>query len=106
MKKSILTTMMGLLAISISAQQPVSPNGRLSVDNTAQGFSVSYLQQPALHIPVVGYEGVKTKRLKWRFSGLKLSDYHMISGKKEYCSNDANEYRAKLNKNLQLVLRL
>ena len=106
MKKSILTTMLCLLAISISAQQPVSPNGRLSVDNTAQGFSVSYLQQPALHIPVVGYEGVKTKRLKWRFSGLKLSDYHMISGKKEYCSNDANEYRAKLNKNLQLVLRL
>ena len=48
MKKSILTTMMCLLAISISAQQPVSPNGRLSVDNTAQGFSVSYLQQPAL----------------------------------------------------------
>ena len=106
MKKYLILAFLCIGAISTMAQCPVSPNGRLSVNNTAQGFSVSYLQQPALHIPVVGYEGVKTKRLKWRFSGLKLSDYHMISGKKEYCSNDANEYRAKLNKNLQLVLRL
>ena len=106
MKKYLILAFLYIGAIGAMAQRPVSPNGRLSVDNTSQGFSVSYLQQPALHIPVVGYEGVKTSRLKWRFSGLKLSDYHMISGKKEYCSNDANEYRAKLSKDLQLVLRL
>ena len=95
---------MGML--SISAQQPISPNGKLSVVNDGKGICVNYQQKTALNIPVLGFEGMKNGQLKWKFSKLVKADYEMIAGKKSHCTNAANEYTAKLSGNLTLVLRL
>ena len=48
----------------------------------------------------------KNGKLKWKFAGMVKADYQMIAGKKSICSNEANEYKAALSSNLQLVLRL
>ena len=67
MKKKFLiflTTCFG--ALSLSAQQPVSPNGKLTVTNSGQGISVNYQKQEVLNIPVLGYEGIKSNRLKFK----------------------------------------
>ena len=95
---------MGML--SISAQQPISPNGKLSVVNDGKGICVNYQQKTALNIPVLGFEGMKNGQLKWKFSKLVKADYEMIAGKKSHCTNTANEYTAKLSGSLTLVLRL
>ena len=98
--------MLCLSALGISAQQPVSPNGKLSVANTAKGIQVCYQNNKALDIPVLGYEGIKNGKLKWKFTGMVKADYKMIAGKKSTCTNEANEYKTALGSNLQLVLRL
>ena len=107
MKKKFLiflTTCFG--ALSLSAQQPVSPNGKLTVSNSGQGISVNYQKQEVLNIPVLGYEGIKSNRLKFKPIGKVTANYQMLAGKKSTCTNEANEYVAKLSGNLQLVLRL
>ena len=100
----LLTTCLG--ALSLSAQQPVSPNGKLSVANTGKGIQVCYQNNKALDIPVLGYEGIKNGKLKWKFAGMVKADYQMIAGKKSTCTNEANEYRTQLGSNLQMVMRL
>ena len=97
---------MCLGVFSMMAQQPVSPNGKLSVVNDSKGIRVYYQQNTALKIPVLGYEGMKNGQLKWKFRKLIEADYEMIAGKKKHCTNAANEYTAKLNGNLTMVLRL
>jgi hypothetical protein len=95
---------MGVL--SMAAQQPVSPNGKLSVVNSGKGICVKYQKSDVLNIPVIGFEGIKNGQLKWKFTKLVGVDYEMIAGKKSHCTNKANEYTAKLSGNLTMVLRL
>lgn len=106
MTKKLFVLLSLCLSVACVWAQPVSPNSRLSITPSGRGFTISYLNKPVLNVPVVGYDGMKNNRPKWKFEGLKLSDYHMKTGKKEYCSNDANEYRATLNSGVQLVVRL
>ena len=106
MKKSLLSIILCLGALSVWAQQPVSPNGKLSVQNSAKGISVNYHKNQVLNIPVLGYEGKTKGALKWKFTGMINADYQMIAGKKSHCTNAANEYKTSLGGNLQLVLRL
>jgi hypothetical protein len=100
----LLTTCLG--ALSLSAQQPVSPNGKLMVTTSGQGINVNYQQKEALNIPVLGYEGIKNSKLKWKFAGTIKANYQMLAGKKTTCTNEANEYRTTLGSGLQMVLRL
>lgn len=100
----LLTTCLG--ALSLSAQQPVSPNGKLTVTTSGQGININYQQKEALNIPVLGYEGIKNSKLKWKFAGAVKTDYQMLAGKKSTCTNEANEYRTSLGSGLQMVLRL
>ena len=106
MKKFLILLTISFGALSLSAQQPVSPNGKLSVSNSGQGISVNYQKQEVLNIPVLGYEGIKSNRLKFKPIGKVTANYQMLAGKKSTCTNEANEYVAKLSGNLQLVLRL
>ena len=106
MNKLVILLTTCLLALSMSAQQPVSPNGKLLVTNTAKGITVYYQNNKVLDVPALGYEGFKNGKLKWKFAGMVKADYQMIAGKKSICSNEANEYKAALSSNLQLVLRL
>ena len=106
MKKFLILLTISFGALSLSAQQPVSPNGKLTITNSGKGISVNYQQQEVLNIPVVGYEGIKNNRLKFKPVGKVTANYQMLAGKKSTCTNQANEYVAKLSGNLQLVLRL
>ena len=106
MKKIALSIILCLGAINLAAQQPVSPNGKLSVNSSAKGICVNYQQEQVLNIPVLGYEGTKNNKLKWKFTGLISADYQMLAGKKLHPTNTANEYKTQLGSNLQLVLRL
>ena len=106
MKKFLILLTISFGALSLSAQQPVSPNGKLTVNNSGQGIIVNYQQQEVLNIPVVGYEGIKNNRLKFKSIGKVTANYQMLAGKKSTCTNEANEYVAKLSGNVQLVLRL
>ena len=105
MRRLLLSTVLSALAVSMSAQQVVSPNGRLSASIKDNGLTISYKQQPVLDIPVVGYEGSQTiSGLKP--SGLISADYWMLSGKRLHCTNEANEYRTSLGEGVQMVVRL
>ena len=106
MKKYVILAFLCIGAISISAQQPVSPNGQLSATSSGKGLIINYHNIPVLHIPTLGYEGSKTPTLKWRYAGNVKVDYRMTAGKKTRCTNEAREYRATLGKGTQLVLRL
>lgn len=106
MKQFLIILTICLGSLSLSAQQPVSPNGKLTVTNSGQGIIVNYQQQEVLNIPVLGYEGIKSNRLKFKSIGKVTANYQMLAGKKSTCTNEANEYVAKLSGNLQLVLRL
>jgi len=106
MKQFLIILTICLGSLSLSAQQPVSPNGKLTVTNSGQGIIVNYQQQEVLNIPVLGYEGIKSNRLKFKSIGKVTANYQMLAGKKSSCTNEANEYVAKLSGNVQLVLRL
>ncbi len=106
MKQFLIILTICLGSLSLSAQQPVSPNGKLTVTNSGQGIIVNYQQQEVLNIPVLGYEGIKSNRLKFKSIGKVTANYQMLAGKKSTCTNEANEYVAKLSGNVQLVLRL
>ena len=71
-----------------SAQQLVSPNGKLSLEAKDGLWVVSYQHQQVLQIkaaeaslPLTGLQSTSVK-----------DDYTMIEGKRSHCTNEANEY--------------
>ena len=85
----------------------LSPNGKLSVENQNGRYIVNYLDRPVLDIASVGYQNIPLQpQAKLKFAGHIKADYTMLAGKCLHPTNEANEYRAKLSANLQLVLRL
>ena len=105
MKKILMMAFAWCFALTMGAQQPTSPNGRLSVSTADKGLSVCYRQQQVLTIAELGYEGL-SQHLELQYAGEVKTDYQMIAGKKLHCINEAREYRAELAEGLQLVLRL
>ena len=83
---------MGLTARSVQ-----SPDGRLTVKAKGQALVVYYQKQPVLE---VASTGVATP-LKLKFSQKVTADYQMLAGKRQHCTNQANEYRSD-----SLVLRV
>ena len=71
-----------------SAQQLVSPNGKLSLEAKDGLWVVSYQHQQVLQmkaaeasLPLTGLQSTSVK-----------DDYTMIEGKRSHCTNEANEY--------------
>ena len=62
-------------------------------------------QQKVLDIPVMAM-GTPGKPLKLKKSGKVKADYKMLAGKRLHCTNQANEYVARLGNGRQLVVRL
>ena len=69
------------------AQQ--SPNGKLTVEPRQQTLVVSYQQQPVIEVET----GIETAALRKSKAKRISADYQMIAGKKNHCTNEANEYR-------------
>ncbi|MBQ9640740.1 MAG: glycoside hydrolase family 97 protein [Bacteroidaceae bacterium] len=94
-------------ALTAAPLSMTSPNGRLTLDTQDGTYTVSYQNQAVLQIASLGYMDIALQaRPRWKFAGKVKADYTMLAGKCFHPVNTANEYRAKLAKNLQLVLRL
>ena len=91
--------------LTMAAQLPSSPNGKLTILANGNGFCVNYLQQKVLTIPTVGDEST-TATIDFKYVGEVKDDYQMIAGKKLHCTNEAHEYQTKLGKDLTMVLRV
>ena len=99
----------------MAGTEAVSPNGRLSLRVNGEGYVLSYRQLPVLQIAAVGMElqgceGARVQRCETLALGKRVAkvkaDYQMLSGKCLHCTNQANEYRVRLDANTVLVVRL
>ena len=105
MKKTCLMAFACCCFLIAAAQQPISPNGKLTIKTADKGFCVYYQQQKVLNVAETGYEGM-TQQPELQYAGEIKADYQMLSGKKLHCTNEAREYKADLGQGLQLVVRL
>ena len=104
MKRVLLTTILLCAVMLAAAKSLCSPNGKLNLVQTSEGYLVQYGKQTALEIVAVGYGGDAVGKLK--FAGRVNTDYQMLSGKRLHCTNQANEYRAEIAAGQWLVVRL
>ena len=82
-----------------------SPNGIISLAVSDTTWTIAYNQKPVLTITSLGFDSRATMPTPVFIK--RLSDrYDMISGKRRHCRNEANEYRAKLALDTDVVIRL
>ncbi|MCR4603950.1 MAG: glycoside hydrolase family 97 protein [Prevotella sp.] len=105
MYRSIVLFLLAVSMMTVRAQQVVSPDGKLSVEQKDRGMAVSFNRQQVLDIPVLGYH-VTANPNPLVFSRKIVDDYTMLSGKRLRCHNEANEYTAAIGKDVTMVLRL
>ena len=79
-----------------AAQSAVSPNGRITLEQTGEGFSIQHEQRLMLEIPRIGIRTTSTGgalTFRNRSKARHIEErYDMISGKRRHCRNEANEY--------------
>ncbi len=96
-----------LLAAPCAARTKMrSPNGRLTMTTEADGLRLHCNGQPVLDITRMGYDSEWSATPELKANGRVTADYRMLSGKRQHCTNRANEYIAKLSPRLTLRLRL
>ena len=92
LKHSVLLMVVTLWSLTTAAAQKVqSPNGKLSLAVAGSEMTVHYEKQQVLTFQV----GMETAALdtKMQFVRKIKEDYTMLSGKRQHCTNTANEYR-------------
>ena len=104
MRKLAVSIVALLVSLAATAQEALSPNGRISVVTKGGGYVILYQNKPVLDIPVVGYGEVQAQALT--FSQTVTADYQMVAGKRLHCTNEAREYRVDLGSGQRLVMRL
>jgi len=89
MKRLFFWLMAASLTLTTTAQQLVSPNGKLTAKAKNGQLAVSYQGRQVLTIKAaeaaMSLKGLKAKTVK--------ADYRMLSGKRSHCMNEAHEYR-------------
>ena len=96
MRVTLLSIILSCCATLAVAQQD-SPNGRLSAKADGHRLTICYQQQPVLEMETSEDASLLAKSKAVRIT----ADYQMLAGKRQHCTNEANEYRAGA-----LVLRL
>ena len=99
MKKLLSTIIVCCAALSLNAQNAVSPNGKLSAKVIEQKLVLSYENQHVLDLDNIPFSNLKyVKKIK--------AKYRMLEGKRLRCTNKANEYEAPIGENAKVVMRL
>ena len=99
MKKLLSTIIVCCAALSLNAQNAVSPNGKLSAKVIEQKLVLSYDNQHVLDLDNIPFSDLKyVKKVKTK--------YRMLEGKRLRCTNKANEYEAPIGENAKVVMRL
>lgn len=104
----ILNVCAALLLFSCASHKVMSPDGTISLLQQDSSYVVCYQGQKVLRFEANGY-GLEKNRVgnpDLVYSQRITTDYNMISGKRSHCVNEANEYRARLDKHTTLVCRL
>lgn len=86
-------------ALSVNAQEPTSPNGKLSARTTGNRLVVSYEKQQVLELADIPFGRLE-------FVRQVKDEYRMLEGKSLDCRNEANEYQASTGKDARMVMRL
>ena len=122
MKKVVLLSLLCCSLFSCNKEQ-VSPNGKITLtysnENQSHSFHLTYTdaqgKHDVLNLPAIGLltadGGGKNLELKSISDAQAIHDeYIMLTGKREQCSNDANEYtysfKDSLDRELRMVFRL
>lgn len=66
-----------------------SPNGKITVTVDGHALKVCYGKQQVLDIAEAGVDATAAVTLTQRIK----TDYHMLTGKRSHCTNEANEYQ-------------
>ena len=90
---------------SSTKQIAVSPDGRVSVYAEDGKYQVKFLDNKALTIAKVGFDSLSVCP-DLKFVSAVTADYTMVSGKRSHCTNQANEYKAALDANTDLIFRV
>ena len=99
MKKLLSIIIVCCAAMSLNAQNAVSPNGKLSAKVIEQKLVLSYDNQHVLDLDNIPFSDLKyVKKVKTK--------YRMLEGKRLRCTNKANEYEAPIGENAKVVMRL
>ena len=92
----------------------ISPNGKITMQVKGEGFSICWNKKTVLDLTQVGM-GVPISAQDLSLQKISKAhrvkdDYHMLSGKRLHCVNQANEYtcdyRDDKGKNMRMVFRL
>ena len=92
----------------------ISPNGKITMQVKGEGFSICWNKKTVLDLTQVGM-GVPISAQVLSLQKLSNAhrvkdDYHMLSGKRLHCVNQANEYtcdyRDDKGENMRMVFRL
>lgn len=111
---ALVTALALLLGATACTQAPHSPNGLLTLEPQGAGLLLRYREVPVLEIAAVGmtteHRGTKPALQRIAANGPVETDYRMLTGKKEHCTNRANEYifhyADSAGHPLQLIVRL
>ena len=99
MKKLLLSLLLLGAAMMMDAQNAVSPDGRLSAEVSDRQLVISYEKQNVLQLADVQFnEMTFVRKVK--------DDYQMLEGKRLHCTNEANEYKASIGPDADMVIRL
>ena len=104
MRRLFIVIALACLTLQASAQQMISPNGRITANLNNGGLTVSFNQKQVLDIPVVGFEGMTTPQ-PFCFRRHFKEEYAMLGGKRLQCSNEANEYVSALGQDVRMIVR-
>ena len=95
MKRLIFSLILLSVILTSNAQTIKSPDGKITIKEN----NIQYNGQNVLTIESPNFSGLKFRET---FS----ESYNMLSGKKSYCINSANEYGFFLSDNTELILRV
>ena len=99
MKKLISMIVLCCMAFAVSAQKAASPNGKLSATTIDKKCVINYGKQQVLELTDMPFgELTFVRNVK--------DDYQMVAGKRLHCTNEANEYEARMGQKAKVVMRL
>ena len=101
MKKTIITTILLGMILTMNAQSYTSPNKKIEAQlmNNDSKLIISYEKKKVVELADVQFNQLKfVRKVK--------NDYQMLEGKRLHCTNQANEYESPIGQNAKIVMRL
>lgn len=99
MKKVFASLVLSGIALALSAQNVMSPNGKLSATVSGDKMVISFEKHKVLELDDIQFD-------KLNFVRKVKDDYMMLEGKRLHCTNEANEYKATIDQNSYMTIRL